>query len=106
VFQAIHDGAPDERLLSYQYLQMLPQLAQGEANKIWVIPSEFSNALGNLTDRLAGPPAPPKPPATPAAREEASQAAAADAEEAAAAAREAAAEASSAQTPGATPPSP
>ena len=29
VFQAIHDGAPDERLLSYQYLQMLPQLAQG-----------------------------------------------------------------------------
>jgi regulator of protease activity HflC (stomatin/prohibitin superfamily) len=106
VFQAIHDGAPDERLLSYQYLQMLPQLAQGEANKIWVIPSEFSNALGNLTDRLSGPPPPPKPPPTPAAREEASQAAAADAEEAAAAAREAAKEASSAQTPGATPPSP
>ncbi len=42
VFQAIHDGAPDERLLSYQYLQMLPQLARGEANKIFVIPSEFS----------------------------------------------------------------
>src|SRR6476619_6378970 len=35
VFQAIHDGAPDERLLSYQYLQMLPQLARGEANKIF-----------------------------------------------------------------------
>ena len=48
VFQAIHDGAPDERLLSYQYLQMLPQLAQGEANKIFVIPSEFTQALGNL----------------------------------------------------------
>src|SRR5918992_1271276 len=54
VFQAIHDGAPDERLLSYQYLQMLPQLARGEANKIFVIPSEFSQALGNLTERLAG----------------------------------------------------
>ena len=53
VFQAIHDGAPDQRLLSYQYLQMLPQLAQGEANKIFVIPSEFTQALGNLT-RAAG----------------------------------------------------
>jgi regulator of protease activity HflC (stomatin/prohibitin superfamily) len=48
VFQAIHEGNPDQPLLSYQYLQMLPQLAQGEANKIFVIPSEFSQALGNL----------------------------------------------------------
>jgi regulator of protease activity HflC (stomatin/prohibitin superfamily) len=48
VFQAIHDGKPDPELLSYQYLQMLPQLARGEANKIFVIPSEFSQALGNL----------------------------------------------------------
>jgi tetratricopeptide (TPR) repeat protein len=48
VFSAIHNGNPDEGLLSYQYLQMLPQLAQGEANKIWAIPSEFSQALGNL----------------------------------------------------------
>ena len=53
VFGAIHDGAPDQALLSYQYLQMLPQLAQGEANKIWVIPSEFSQALSNLTSRFA-----------------------------------------------------
>src|ERR671936_207059 len=49
VFGAIHDGAPDPALLSYQYLQMLPQLAQGNANKVWVIPSEFSQALANLT---------------------------------------------------------
>ena len=48
VFQAIHDGRVDQELLSYQYLQMLPQLARGEANKIFVIPSEFSQALGNL----------------------------------------------------------
>src|SRR3712207_4884200 len=40
VFGAIHDGAPDQALLSYQYLQMLPQLAQGEANKIFIIRSE------------------------------------------------------------------
>jgi regulator of protease activity HflC (stomatin/prohibitin superfamily) len=54
VFQAIHDGNPDQELLSYQYLQMLPQLAQGPANKIFVIPSEFSQALGNLGGALGG----------------------------------------------------
>ncbi len=64
VFQAIHDGNPDQGLLSYQYLQMLPKLAQGEANKIFVIPSEFSQALGNAAGAIAGAvnPAPPRVP--------------------------------------------
>ncbi len=44
VFTAIHQGNPDGPLLSYQYLQMLPQIAKGDANKIWVIPSELTNA--------------------------------------------------------------
>src|SRR5215208_3427394 len=52
VFRAIHEGGPDQGLLSYQYLQMLPQLAQGEANKIFVIPSEFTQALGGLSSAL------------------------------------------------------
>jgi regulator of protease activity HflC (stomatin/prohibitin superfamily) len=52
VFQAIHAGDPDPKLLSYQYLQMLPQLAQGDANKIWVIPSEFTQALSNLSGAM------------------------------------------------------
>ena len=73
VFQAIHDGAPDQELLSYQYLQMLPQLAQGSANKIFVIPSEFNQALGNLgasLGRLGGGPdgPPPKPRPKPSGR--------------------------------------
>jgi regulator of protease activity HflC (stomatin/prohibitin superfamily) len=54
VFQAIHDGRPDQELLSYQYLQMLPQLAQGPANKIFVIPSEFTQALGNIGQAIQG----------------------------------------------------
>jgi regulator of protease activity HflC (stomatin/prohibitin superfamily) len=62
VFQAIHDGRPDEELLSYQYLQMLPQLAQGDANKIFIIPSEFNQALGNLANRLTPPENDPEPP--------------------------------------------
>jgi len=65
VFEAIHQGKPDRELLSYQYLQMLPQLARGEANKIFVIPSEFSQALGGLADRFSPPPPPPPPPAPP-----------------------------------------
>src|SRR5436309_720184 len=48
VFKAIHDGRPDQQLLSYQYLQMLPQLAQGDANKVFVIPSEFADAFGGI----------------------------------------------------------
>lgn len=48
IFQAIHDGNPDPRLLAYQYLQTLPQIAQGDANKVWIVPSEFSNALKGL----------------------------------------------------------
>jgi regulator of protease activity HflC (stomatin/prohibitin superfamily) len=52
VFDAIHRGNPDQQLLSYQYLQMLPQLAQGDANKVFVIPSEFSDAFGGLARSL------------------------------------------------------
>jgi regulator of protease activity HflC (stomatin/prohibitin superfamily) len=52
VFQAIHDGNPDPQLLAYQYLQVLPQIAQGDANKVWVIPSELTQALGGISDRM------------------------------------------------------
>ncbi|MBA2637369.1 MAG: SPFH/Band 7/PHB domain protein [Solirubrobacterales bacterium] len=52
VFRAIHEGDPDQGLLSYQYLQMLPELAKGEANKVFIIPSEFSQALGGLGGAL------------------------------------------------------
>ncbi len=104
VFGAIHAGAPDERLLSYQYLQMLPKLAQGEANKIFVIPSEFSQALANLGGTLTGsngaPSAPPpRPPAPRRAGDPVDAKAAADAADAARAARDAAAEAVEAARP-------
>ena len=48
VFQAIHEGKPDAELLAYQYLQMLPQIAQGEANKVWIIPSDLQQAIGRV----------------------------------------------------------
>jgi regulator of protease activity HflC (stomatin/prohibitin superfamily) len=53
VFNAIHEGKPDQGLLAYQYLQILPQIAQGESNKMWIIPSELTQALGRLGGQLA-----------------------------------------------------
>jgi regulator of protease activity HflC (stomatin/prohibitin superfamily) len=52
VFQAIHEGNPDQKLLAYQYLQAMPKLAEGSANTVWILPSEFSKALDGL-GRLA-----------------------------------------------------
>jgi regulator of protease activity HflC (stomatin/prohibitin superfamily) len=54
VFAAIHAGDADPKLLAYQYLQVLPQIAQGESNKVWIIPSEVTQALGQLTKALPG----------------------------------------------------
>jgi regulator of protease activity HflC (stomatin/prohibitin superfamily) len=53
VFQAIHDGKPDAELLAYQYLQVLPQIANGEANKVWIIPNEVQQALGKVAGSVA-----------------------------------------------------
>jgi regulator of protease activity HflC (stomatin/prohibitin superfamily) len=48
VFNAIHAGQPDQALLAYQYMQMLPTIAQGDANKVWIVPSELNKALEGL----------------------------------------------------------
>jgi regulator of protease activity HflC (stomatin/prohibitin superfamily) len=55
VFDAIHRGDADHKLLSYQYLQMLPKLAEGDANKVFVIPSEFTQAFAGIADALSPP---------------------------------------------------
>lgn len=54
VFNAIHDADPDPKLLAYQYLQTLPQIAQGDANKLWIVPSEFGKALEGLAGLAGG----------------------------------------------------
>jgi regulator of protease activity HflC (stomatin/prohibitin superfamily) len=59
VFQAIHDGRPDQSLLAYQYLQMMPKIAEGDANKVWIVPSEIGRALeglGSTMNELSGIP--------------------------------------------------
>jgi len=49
VFQAVHRNDPDPKLLAYQYLQTLPQLAQGPGNTFFVIPSEVTSALQSVS---------------------------------------------------------
>jgi regulator of protease activity HflC (stomatin/prohibitin superfamily) len=61
VFGAIHRGDADQKLLAYQYLQMLPRIAQGESNKIWVIPSEFVQTLGRFAGAIGPTPEEPEP---------------------------------------------
>jgi hypothetical protein len=63
VFQAVHRNDADPKLLAWQYLQTLPQLAQGSASTMWVIPSEVTSALksistafGNNQDASTAPP--------------------------------------------------
>ena len=58
VFQAVHDNDPDPKLLAYQYLQTLPQLAQGPGNTFWVIPSEVTTALRSIASAFGGGDAP------------------------------------------------
>ena len=64
VFTAIHAGRPDAELLSYQYLQMLPEIAKGDSNKLWIVPSELGKALEGIGGALGG--LVPKPESAPA----------------------------------------
>lgn len=72
VFDAIHTGDADPKLLAYQYLQMLPQIANGTASKLWVVPTEFTAALGSIAKGFGGSGVPgvPTPPAEGPAPEE------------------------------------
>jgi len=58
VFDAIHEGDADPKLLAYQYLQMLPKIADGTASKLWVVPTEFTAALGSIAQGFGGSPTP------------------------------------------------
>jgi regulator of protease activity HflC (stomatin/prohibitin superfamily) len=56
VFGAIHAGNPDSKLLAYEYLQTLPKLAAGDSNKMWIIPSELTEALKGIGQGFFSPP--------------------------------------------------
>ncbi|WP_238598558.1 SPFH domain-containing protein [Saccharothrix sp. ALI-22-I] len=55
VFAAIKAGKPTPEVLAYQYLQTLPQMAQGDANKVWLVPSDYGKALEGFAKMLGAP---------------------------------------------------
>jgi regulator of protease activity HflC (stomatin/prohibitin superfamily) len=54
VFDAIHVANPDTKVLAYQYLQALPQIANGQSNQVWIIPAELTKALEGIGGALGG----------------------------------------------------
>lgn len=66
VFDAIHEGDADPKLLAYQYLQMLPQIADSPSSKMWIVPTELTAALNSISGGFGGgspvtPPSGPTP---------------------------------------------
>jgi regulator of protease activity HflC (stomatin/prohibitin superfamily) len=55
VFGAIKAGRPTPEVLAYQYLQTLPQMAQGDANKVWLVPTDYGKALEGFAKMLGAP---------------------------------------------------
>jgi hypothetical protein len=68
VFQSIHANDPDPKLLAYQYLQTLPQLAQGPGNTVWMVPSELTSALKVVSSAFEGSGAAPENGQSPSAQ--------------------------------------
>ena len=52
VFDSIHRAKPTQKLLAYQYIQTLPKVAEGSANKVWMIPAELTTALRGVGSYL------------------------------------------------------
>ena len=49
VFSAINAGKATPELLSYKYLEMLPKIADGQASKLWMVPSDLTGALESIS---------------------------------------------------------
>jgi regulator of protease activity HflC (stomatin/prohibitin superfamily) len=92
VFDAIHTANPDSKVMAYQYLQALPQIANGSANKVWVVPAELTRALEGIAGAFGGLGATEGPLAAPGEMGQASKEVAAEADQAAQAAAKAAEE--------------
>ena len=54
VFEAIHRGDADPKLLAYKYLEMLPELSKGQGSKVWVVPTELTAALSAISTGFTG----------------------------------------------------
>jgi regulator of protease activity HflC (stomatin/prohibitin superfamily) len=49
VFDAVNGSNPTSEAMAYQYLQMLPRLAENPANKVLVVPTDYAGLVGLAT---------------------------------------------------------
>jgi regulator of protease activity HflC (stomatin/prohibitin superfamily) len=45
VYAALHAADINDRMLAYKYIEKLPDIASGDANKVWFLPSDVPNAV-------------------------------------------------------------
>ena len=55
IYEGLRTADPQPNELAHRYLQALPEVARGDANKVWIIPAELTSALAKLKDGLTGP---------------------------------------------------
>jgi regulator of protease activity HflC (stomatin/prohibitin superfamily) len=54
VYGALHEARLDDKLLAYKYLERLPDIASGEANKVWFVPTDLASLANNLGQAVRG----------------------------------------------------
>ncbi len=54
VFDAIHRGNADPKLLSYEYIKTLPLIANSSSSKLWIVPTELTAALDAVAKGFSG----------------------------------------------------
>ncbi len=54
IYEGLREANPQPNELAHRYLQALPEVAQGDANKVWVVPAELTNAIGSITEAMRG----------------------------------------------------
>jgi len=55
IYEGLREANPQPNELAHRYLQALPEVAQGDANKVWVIPAELTTAVSRITEGLREP---------------------------------------------------
>jgi regulator of protease activity HflC (stomatin/prohibitin superfamily) len=51
---ALHDVQLDDKLLAYKYLDRLPVIANGQATKVWFVPTDLTSIATNLAKSIRG----------------------------------------------------
>lgn len=54
IYEGLRQADPQPNELAHRYLQALPEVAQGDANKVWVVPAELTNAIGSISEAMRG----------------------------------------------------